>query len=122
MHNSFAYDDDDEWRNADERFCEFTEESFETDVYRPFQTPADLRLAKLHGKAKRIGEITYFESSIQMREYCVCCHLPYKKTPFKLTASIEKYASLGPAFPLFFFFIKQLALLLITYFLVGGIM
>ncbi|EAR87740.2 B-box zinc finger protein (macronuclear) [Tetrahymena thermophila SB210] len=93
----------------------------EPKVYRPFQVPPDFEQARLHGQAKKIGKISRYTKLLESGQCCICCKLPFKKIPFKIKERIEKFASLGPAFTLFFYYNKQMSFILMLVFLVGGL-
>ncbi|KAL4499791.1 hypothetical protein ABPG72_017331 [Tetrahymena utriculariae] len=93
----------------------------EPNVYRPFQVPPDFEQARLHGQAKKIGKISRYTKLLESGKCCICCKLPFKKIPFKIKERIEKFASLGPAFTLFFYYNKQMTFILMLVFLVGGL-
>jgi len=88
----------------------------EPEEYDYNRIPADIKLAKIHGKAKRVYADENKES-----QTCQCCGLPITGKQIPLAASLEKLAHLGSGYPLYFNFTKYAIGMLLMMFFVGGI-
>lgn len=84
--------------------------------YDPYKIPADLCLALNHAKAKRVGK----PNLNQTLNICPCCNMHIEKQEFSLCCPLEEIAFLGCAFPFLFYYIKQVLLILFTFFFIGG--
>lgn len=84
--------------------------------YDPYKIPADLTLAKNHAIAKRVGK----PNLNNVLNICPCCNLHIENQQFPLCCNLEEIAFLGCAYPFFFYYIKQVLLILFAYFFIGG--
>jgi len=92
----------------------------ERDAYEPLKCPADLELAKKHGKAKRV----YLNAQnvfADQKDVCPCCGLQYKGTSVPLTGSLYRLYHLGSGYTLYFKYIKYAIGFLVVLLLVTGI-
>ena len=84
--------------------------------YDPFQIPPDLHQAENHGKARRVmkqipGEISTL---------CPCCNMPLEGRILPVGCELEDLSFLGCAYPFYFYFTKQIILILCVVAFLGG--
>lgn len=95
----------------------FEEINEEKDEYDPFQIPPDIDLAIKHGKAKKLGII---EKNDNLNNLCKCCHRAIEKKEYKLFCDIKQLAFLGCAYPLYFYYMKQIIIIFTVLLILGG--
>jgi hypothetical protein len=83
---------------------------------------ADITSARLHGDAKMVRNLDAFSKRHANEEMiCECCGLPVEADLFPLCAPINDLKELGPGIPLYYWFVKYVAIVLLTGFLLVGI-
>ncbi|KAL4497851.1 hypothetical protein ABPG72_000606 [Tetrahymena utriculariae] len=74
------------------------------------KVPADIGLAEMHGKAKKVAKPVQ-----DCKEFCQCCGYPIDNQEISVFCNNEELSFLGPGMPLYFGFIKaSLVFLTIT--------
>lgn len=84
--------------------------------YDPYRIPADLSLAINHGRAKRVAR----QNLLEFSRICPCCNMLIDNRPLKVTCILDDLAFLGCAYPFYFYFIKQVLLILCMLLFLGG--
>lgn len=77
--------------------------------------PPDWEKAEAHGKANRVVNSSEMEMNFEDESsYCACCQLPIPtdENLYPLCVDNTHLGDLGPGFPLFFIFMKYLAIYL----------
>ena len=84
--------------------------------YDPYQIPPDIGLAINHGKAKKVSK----QNPLEFSKLCPCCNMLIDNRSFKLGCRLEDLAFLGCAYPFYFYFIKQVLMILCMLLFLGG--
>ena len=88
----------------------------------PYQCPADLEVAKAHGKAKHVFRFSSnIHNALQNKETCPCCGLPKEGELIPLRAQLREFYHLGSGYALYFKLTRYCVALLILMFLVSGL-
>ena len=74
--------------------------------------PPDYNLVLQHYKANKVG-VPVIDDSDGKLDYCLCCNKTIEKKKLKFSIDTSKIVILGPIFPVYFYTIKHMGLLLI---------
>ena len=100
-----------------EKFIKVSEEDNENiPQYDPYKIPPDLDLAINHAKAKRVSK----QNPLEFSKLCPCCNMLVDNRQFKMSCRLDDLAFLGCAYPFYFYFIKQVLLILCMLLFLGG--
>ena len=89
-----------------------------SDKFIELYKPADVELAKIHGKARKVARIFNVKLSESV-ERCKCCNLPVGAERFPLCSNIDSLGELGSSFPLYFVVFKNVVISLLLIFFIA---
>mmetsp|Transcript_16475 Transcript_16475/g.29719 ORF Transcript_16475/g.29719 Transcript_16475/m.29719 type:complete len:747 (-) Transcript_16475:3471-5711(-) len=81
---------------------------------------ANIEKAEIHYDASRVRTLKGL-SDIDKLEICACCKMPYNAPLFDIGGRLEDMGEMGIGFPLFFYYMKYIWLLLLLICLIAGI-
>lgn len=85
------------------------------DSFEPHQVPPNVRLARLHEDAFKVGK-----HPIDSVNRCPCCNTSMEYTLLPLGCDVKELCFLGCAYPFYFYFSKVCLLIIGSVFVLGG--
>jgi len=87
--------------------------------YNPKKCPPNLKEAERHGSAHQVAKVNPYNT---VDEVCESTGLPVNRRKLALCCPTKKLSYLGPVFPMYFLYVKQLAILAFLLTCIGGYM